>query len=69
MTCCLSSGWWRTDAMKAALFSKHRALAPQDVADALVSALSLPEHADVNRIEVTSTDQALGGMVYAEKPE
>ena len=50
------------------LFGKHRALAPQDVADALIGALNMPEHADVNRIEITSTDQALGGMTYAEKP-
>lgn len=55
-------------AMAETLFGKHRALAPQDVADALIGALRLPEHADVNRIEITSTDQALGGMTYAEKP-
>jgi NADP-dependent 3-hydroxy acid dehydrogenase YdfG len=56
-------------AMEAALFSKHRALAPQDVADALAAALMLPEHADINRIEITSTDQALGGAIYAERPD
>ncbi len=57
------------DAMAATLFGKHRALTPQDVSDALMGALQMPEHADVNRIEITSTDQALGGMIYAEKPE
>jgi NADP-dependent 3-hydroxy acid dehydrogenase YdfG len=57
------------DAMATTLFGKHRALTPQDVSDALMGALQMPEHADVNRIEITSTDQALGGMVYAEKPE
>lgn len=55
-----------TDAMAETLFRKHRALHPGDVAAALLNALKLPLHADINRIEITSTDQALGGMTYAE---
>lgn len=56
------------EAMESTLFGKHRALDPEDVANVLANALDLPEHADVNRIEITSSDQALGGVVYAEKP-
>lgn len=56
------------EAMARTLFEKYRALAPEDVATALMGALNLPPHADVNRIEITSTDQALGGAVYATRP-
>jgi NADP-dependent 3-hydroxy acid dehydrogenase YdfG len=54
-------------AVERTLFTEHAALEPEDVAAALVAALDLPEHADINRIEITSTDQALGGMTYAKK--
>ena len=53
--------------MKKTLFTEYDALEAEDVATALVGALDLPEHADINRIEITSTDQALGGMTYAKK--
>ena len=53
------------DAMTERLFKDHVALAPNDVAAALLGALSLPDRADINRIEITPTDQALGGMTYA----
>ncbi len=56
-----------TEAVERTLFAEYAALEPEDVAAALVGALSLPEHADINRIEITSTDQALGGMTYAKK--
>lgn len=56
-------------ALTGALFDKYRALAPEDVADALLGALNMPDRADINRIEITPTDQALGGMIYAEKPD
>ena len=56
-------------AMEKTLFQNHRALAPEDVATALMGALALPPHADVNRIEITSTDQAMGGTVYATRPD
>jgi len=56
------------DAVERVLFEEYAALEPEDVAVALVSALDLPEHADINRIEITSTDQALGGVTYAKKP-
>ena len=55
------------EAVEKTLFSEYDALEPEDVASALVGALDLPEHADINRIEITSTDQALGGMTYAKR--
>jgi NADP-dependent 3-hydroxy acid dehydrogenase YdfG len=54
-------------AMEKTLFDEYAALNPEDVATALVGALSLPLHVDINRIEITSTDQAMGGIVYAKK--
>ena len=56
-----------TDVMKKTLYENHLALQPGDVASALMSALTLPAHADINRIEITPTDQALGGSVYADR--
>lgn len=55
------------DAVEKTLFDEYDALEPEDVATALTGALDLPEHADINRIEITSTDQALGGMTYAKR--
>ena len=47
------------------LFANYRSLQPSDVSSAIVYALGLPAHADVNLIELTSTDQALGGGSFA----
>jgi NADP-dependent 3-hydroxy acid dehydrogenase YdfG len=55
------------EAVEKTLFDEYDALEPTDVAAALTGALDLPEHADINRIEITSTDQALGGMTYAKR--
>jgi len=55
------------EAVEKTLFDEYDALEPGDVATALTGALDLPEHADINRIEITSTDQALGGMTYAKR--
>lgn len=46
------------------LFAGHRVLTPQDVADALWAALSLPPHVDLSEIVITSTDQAAGGQRF-----
>ena len=54
------------NAMNQKLFKEHVALVPDDVAAALLGALNLPDRADINRIEITPTDQALGGMIYAK---
>ena len=50
------------------MYARHRALQPEDVADAVALALTLPERADVSVLELSPTDQALGGYVYA-KPQ
>jgi 3-hydroxy acid dehydrogenase/malonic semialdehyde reductase len=55
------------EAVEKTLFDEYDALEPADVATALTGALDLPEHADISRIEITSTDQALGGMTYAKR--
>lgn len=49
------------------LFAHYRALQPQDVAEALMGALRLPVRADASIIELSPTDQASGGMVFAER--
>jgi NADP-dependent 3-hydroxy acid dehydrogenase YdfG len=53
--------------MRARLFDEYRSLQADDVAAAILSALLMPPHADVNLIEITSTDQALGGMSFAKR--
>ena len=56
-------------AMHGQLYARHRALDPGDVAAALAAALDLPPHADVSLLEIAPTDQAPGGVVYAERRE
>lgn len=53
------------EALNEKLFTGFRTLQPQDVAAALVAALKLPERADINILELSPTDQAAGGMVFA----
>ena len=55
------------DALDGKLFNKYRTLQPEDVAQALIGALRLPARADANIIELSPTDQAAGGMVFAER--
>ncbi len=49
------------------LFTNYRTLQPQDVAQALIGAIRLPARADASIIELSPTDQAAGGMVFAER--
>ena len=56
------------EALQERLFASCRALQPQDVAEAVVAALRLPARADASIIELAPTDQAPGGMVFAERP-
>ncbi len=56
-----------SQALDEKLFSNYRTLQPQDVAEALMAALRLPARADANIIELSPTDQAAGGMVFAER--
>lgn len=55
------------DTLEEKLFSKYRVLQPEDVAQALIAALRLPARADANIIELSPTDQAAGGAVFAER--
>lgn len=52
--------------LKTRLYASQRALHPEDVASALVSALRMPERADVARITLSPTDQAFGGHVFPD---
>ena len=55
------------EALDGKLFDSYRTLQPEDVAQALMGALRLPARADANIIELSPTDQAAGGMVFAER--
>ena len=55
------------DVLDDKLFSGYRTLQPQDVAAALIATLRLPARADVNILELSPTDQAAGGMVFAKR--
>ena len=55
------------EALDGKLFDTFRTLQPQDVAETLLAALRLPARADANIIELSPTDQAAGGMVFAEQ--
>ncbi len=46
------------------MYAHHRALQPEDVAAAVALALSMPERADLTMVEVSPTDQAVGGHVF-----
>jgi 3-hydroxy acid dehydrogenase/malonic semialdehyde reductase len=50
--------------LKDSMYSRHRAVQPEDVADALAAALQMPAHADLSIIEIVPTDQAFGGHVF-----
>ena len=49
------------DVAQAQLYDGYRSIAPEDIAELLVAALSLPEQVDVTRLEVFPTAQAVGG--------
>lgn len=46
------------------LFEGQRVLLPEDVATAVMSAISMPEHVDISRIDMLPTDQAWGGSLH-----
>lgn len=56
-----------SDSLREKLFSRQRALVPEDVAATIWAALCLPAHVDLAEIVVTSTDQAAGGQVFAPR--
>ncbi len=55
------------DALRDKLFSPFRTLKPDNVSAALLAALALPLHVDANLIELSPSDQAVGGSVFAER--
>lgn len=52
------------DKLNETLYSKQRALRPEDVAEAVMMALSMGEHVDIARLDLSPTDQAPGGHVF-----
>lgn len=46
------------------MYGSVRALQPQDIAETIAAVLSLPQHVDVTEIEISPTDQAVGGHVF-----
>jgi NADP-dependent 3-hydroxy acid dehydrogenase YdfG len=56
-----------TERLHASLYARHRAVQPEDVAEAVAMALCLPERADVSVLELVPTDQAAGGHAYPER--
>jgi len=50
------------------MYGAVRALKPQDIAETIAAVLALPEHVDLTEIEVSPTDQAVGGHVYKSQP-
>lgn len=46
------------------MYGHVRALQPQDIAETIAAVLALPQHVDVTEIEISPTDQAVGGHVF-----
>jgi 3-hydroxy acid dehydrogenase / malonic semialdehyde reductase len=56
------------DRLKTSLFDDFRTIEPEAVADAVAAVLSLPEHVNASHMELSPTDQATGGQVFAKRP-
>jgi 3-hydroxy acid dehydrogenase/malonic semialdehyde reductase len=52
------------DRLNQTMYGSVRALQPADIAEAIAAVLTLPQHVDVTEIEISPTDQALGGHVF-----
>ncbi|MEM6384494.1 MAG: SDR family oxidoreductase [Pseudomonadota bacterium] len=46
----------------------YKALSPLDIADAVLYALSVPDHVNITTLEILPTGQAVGGVKVAEIP-
>ncbi len=57
------------DQLRETLFAPYRTLQPEDVSAAILAALALPLHVDAALIALSPSDQAVGGSVFAERPE
>ena len=51
----------------ARIFGPYRALTPEEVAETILAVVSLPPHADAALVELSPTDQAVGGSVFAKR--
>lgn len=49
------------------IFGPYRALMPEEVAETILAVVNLPPHADATLVELSPTDQAVGGAVFAER--
>ncbi|MEN5081798.1 SDR family oxidoreductase [Bosea sp. TWI1241] len=52
------------DRLNQTMYGSVRALQPADIAEAIAAVLMLPQHVDVTEIEISPTDQAVGGHVF-----
>ena len=52
------------DRLNQTMYGSVRALQPADIAEAIAAVLTLPQHVDVTEIEISPTDQAVGGHVF-----
>jgi Short-chain alcohol dehydrogenase of unknown specificity len=59
----------KDDAARSAMYDEYRSLAPEDVAEAIAVALTMPEAVDLSFMEITPTDQAPGGYSYARRKD
>jgi len=53
--------------LSSSLYDGVRPIRPEDVAEAIVAVLALPEQVDASFVEMMPTDQATGGYVYASR--
>ena len=58
-----------TAAIRDNIFGPYRALTPVDVAATIRAVMTLPPHVDANLVELSPTDQAVGGAVFAKRRE
>jgi NADP-dependent 3-hydroxy acid dehydrogenase YdfG len=49
------------------IFGPYRALQPEEVAETILAVVNLPPHADATLVELSPTDQAVGGSIFAER--
>ncbi|GAB5374397.1 MAG: SDR family oxidoreductase [Acuticoccus sp.] len=56
-----------TAAIRDNIFGPYRALTPAEVAATIRAVMTLPPHVDANLVELSPTDQAVGGAVFAKR--
>ena len=53
--------------LNSTLFDEFRTIEPDDVAEAVAAVLSLPEHVNASHLELSPTDQAMGGQIFPKR--